>query len=116
MTARPAPAGPLETEAEARALARRTVPGADRRAPHAVNRELLAAACRDTGLTPGAYEARILAWLAGWEPSTVTVVAALIRRAYLAGCTAPGPARPGAPRRTRARTAPARRGRTPGAA
>lgn len=47
----PALAGALETEADARALARRAVPGAHHRAPDVVNRELLAAACRDAGLT-----------------------------------------------------------------
>ena len=33
----------------------------------------------------GAYDHRILTWLAGWEPQICAVVAALITRAHAAG-------------------------------
>lgn len=38
-----------------------------------------------TGVPVWAYDTRILAWFAGWEPSMVEVVASLIERAYEAG-------------------------------
>lgn len=34
-----------------------------------------------TGVQVGSYDQRILDWLAGWEPQTVEVIAALIDRA-----------------------------------
>ena len=43
---------------------------------------LLEDTCRAAGVQLGAYEPRILLWLADWEPSTVAVVAGLIRRAH----------------------------------
>lgn len=41
----------------------------------------LEAACAAAGVELGAFDRRILTWLAGWEPSTVQVVVGLIRRA-----------------------------------
>jgi hypothetical protein len=38
-------------------------------------------ACAQDGVTVGAFDARILAWLAGWEPETCAVIAGLITRA-----------------------------------
>jgi len=35
----------------------------------------------------GVYDRRIVAWLADWEPSTLTVIAGLITRAHEAGKT-----------------------------
>lgn len=40
-------------------------------------REVITAA----GVEVGSYDQRILDWLAGWEPQTVEVIAALIERA-----------------------------------
>lgn len=41
---------------------------------------LLAAALGEAGVELGAYDRRILAWLVGWEPQTVAVVAGWITR------------------------------------
>ena len=49
----------------------------------AQRRELLAQAL--AGVALGAYDRRILDWLAGWEPCTVRTVASLLRRARAAG-------------------------------
>lgn len=38
-------------------------------------------ACAAAGVELGVFDRRILAWLAGWEPSTVQVVIGLISRA-----------------------------------
>jgi hypothetical protein len=46
------------------------------------NLRLLEDACRAAGVQPGAYDTRILVWLAGWEPSTCAVIAGLITRAH----------------------------------
>lgn len=43
--------------------------------------KLLTRACEEAGVTLGAYDARILRWLANWEPETCMVVAGLITRA-----------------------------------
>lgn len=83
--------GPFETEVETRELpAVQAVyaafdrdPGAGRMEPHI--HQMLADACSAAGVQLGAYDRRILAWLAGWEPQTCAVVAGLISRANLAG-------------------------------
>jgi hypothetical protein len=41
-----------------------------------------------SGVQLGAYDKRIIDWLAGWEPSTVTVICGLIKRARAAGAAA----------------------------
>jgi len=79
--------GPLETERQARELpAVRAVwaawdrdPGVGKMTPH--NLAMLEGACEAAGLELGAYDRRILAWLAGFEPQTCAVVAGLITRA-----------------------------------
>ena len=80
--------GPYETEAQARALpavqavydAFRADPGTGRMAPH--NAQMLADACTAARVPAGAYDRRILAWLAGLgEPQVCAVIAGLIRRA-----------------------------------
>jgi hypothetical protein len=38
---------------------------------------MLMDACLGPGVQLGAFDARIVEWLAGWEPSTCTVVAGL---------------------------------------
>ncbi len=79
--------GCLEDEAQARALpavqavyeAFRADPGAGRMAPGCY--QMLSAACDAAGVSVGAYDDRILAWLAGFGPETCAVVAGLITRA-----------------------------------
>lgn len=81
--------GPYEDERQART----DVADIYLRAQHSVRREvlgeanhaLLSDACERTGLTLGAYDARILAWLAGWEPQMCAVIVGLITRAHAAG-------------------------------
>lgn len=41
-------------------------------------------ACADAGVALGAHDSRIIHWLAGWEPSTVAVIAGLVSRARAA--------------------------------
>jgi len=81
--------GPYEDERQARA----DVASIYQQARHSVRREvlgeanhaLLADACERAGITLGAYDARILAWLAGWEPQMCAVIVGLITRAHQAG-------------------------------
>ncbi len=83
-------AGPYESEQQARETpAVRAVydafdadPGVGKMAPH--NFLMLVQACEAAGVglgSPSSYDRQILAWLAGWEPQTCAVVAALITRA-----------------------------------
>jgi hypothetical protein len=86
------PNGPYETEADALAgpLAREI------RALHASGRvrsgdpdhlvsgtqyDYLMAACAAAGVELGAWDRRVLAWLANWEPAMVQVLCGLITRA-----------------------------------
>jgi hypothetical protein len=86
------PGGPYETERAARS---EPYPRAVY-ARHRVGRDAptdsvaqatahLLATCEAAGVQLGAYDVRILTWLAGWEPETVQVVAGLIGRAHTAG-------------------------------
>jgi len=80
-------AGPFETERQAldtpavRAVytAFEAAPGQGRMQPP--NLAMLRAACEGADIELGAYDLRILAWLAGWEPQVCAVVAGLITRA-----------------------------------
>jgi hypothetical protein len=67
----PIPAGPIDTE---------PIGFRPSREQEAILRDLLAAA----GVELGAYDERIVAWLAGWEWSTVAVIASWIVRAATA--------------------------------
>ena len=84
----PGEAGPFETESEVRhTSAVRAVYEAFRAAPgqgrmQAPNHRMLEEACEAAGVELGAYDHRILLWLAGWEPATCAVVAGLITRAH----------------------------------
>jgi hypothetical protein len=74
--------GPFETEREARQAAQHiydSPPGTG--AWGSGNHKLLEDACRTAGVELGAYDHGILVWLAGFEPSTVATIAALITRA-----------------------------------
>jgi len=81
---------PLETEDQARRLP--AVAAVYEKARKSPGRGAMAEGCRDmlsaaleaAGVTLGAYEERILLeWLPQWEPTTVAVVAEVIRRAHL---------------------------------
>jgi hypothetical protein len=77
---------PYETERQAADAARHIYdmePGTG--AWTAAEHRLLCQALSDAGVELGAYDHRILLWLAGWEPSTVAVIAGLISRAHAAG-------------------------------
>jgi hypothetical protein len=86
-----APSAPLETERQAQELpavravyeAFRASPGVGRMAPR--NHRMLEEACSAAGVEPGAFDHRILLWLAGFEPTTCAVVAGLIGRAAAGG-------------------------------
>jgi hypothetical protein len=58
------------------------------------NLACLREACNRTDVTLSAFDTRILARLAGWEPETCAVVAGLITHAYAAGLNAPDSTRP----------------------
>jgi hypothetical protein len=79
--------GPFESESEARNTpAVRAVYAAFDAGPgqgrmQAPNHRMLEQACEAAGVTLGAYDHRILLWLAGWEPQTCAVVAGMISRA-----------------------------------
>jgi hypothetical protein len=78
--------GPLETEQQARELPEvraihraATGPAATMMKP--LNLGMLERACAAARVELGAYDRRILAWLANYEPQTCAVVAGLITRA-----------------------------------
>jgi hypothetical protein len=76
--------GPYEDERQASAAARHITslpPGTWGDGNH----RMLCEALSDAGVELGAYDHAIVQWLAGWEPSTVAVIAGIIRRAYQAG-------------------------------
>jgi hypothetical protein len=78
--------GPYETERQAAAAVRHITaspPGSWQDGEH----RLLEDACRAAGVQLGAYDHRILLWLAGWEPATCAVIAGLITRAHEAGAS-----------------------------
>ena len=80
--------GPFDSEQDARAAA--ITAGGPPRPGWSIlsgeqNRAMLAAACEAAGVTTGAYDERILVWLAGYEDSICAVVAGLIARAREAG-------------------------------
>jgi hypothetical protein len=86
-------AGPYETEADTRAVTRAVYdafgadPGPGKMTAPVLR--MLLDAVGAAGVQVGAYDVRILEWLAGWEPSTCAVIAGLITRAY-AGQADPG--------------------------
>jgi hypothetical protein len=83
--------GPFETEREAAAApavpavcaAYGADPGAGKMAAH--NLAMLRQACEAAGLELGAFDRRVLAWLAGFERATCAVVAGIITRAAAGG-------------------------------
>jgi hypothetical protein len=79
--------GPFDTEEQARSLPEVQAvyaafdldPGVGKMAPH--NHRLLCQALTSAGVDLGAYDHRIVSWLAGWEPATVAVIASWVQRA-----------------------------------
>jgi hypothetical protein len=52
------------------------------------NHARLMDACQGAGVKVGTYDAKILAWLANYEPETCAVITGLITRANTAGLAA----------------------------
>lgn len=48
-------------------------------------RAYLTASLVESGVELGEYDARIVDWLAGWEPATVQVIVGWVTRAHAAG-------------------------------
>ena len=79
--------GPFDTEQQARELpavqavydAFRADPGIGKMQPH--EQRMLLDALAEAGVYLGAYDHRIVEWLANWEPQTVAVIAGWITRA-----------------------------------
>jgi len=83
--------GPYETEREARAAAEAATGGEH---GTAANFAILASAIEAAGIEMGTWDWRVVNWLAGWERSTVAVIAGLIARAnHPAGSIALSPER-----------------------
>jgi hypothetical protein len=93
MSALPAGQPVLRGPYETRRQASTDVAGIYEKARHSTRREvigeenqaLLEDACQNAGVILGAYDARILSWLAGYEPEMCAVVADLVSRAHAAG-------------------------------
>jgi hypothetical protein len=79
---RPATGGPFETEAQAHEYARSVVGLLAHTPIVSANRHVLMTTIEAAGITLGAYDRRIVDWLADWEPATCTVIAGLITRAH----------------------------------
>jgi hypothetical protein len=83
--------GPFDTERQVRELpdvraayeALDADPSVGGMARH--NERMLRESCAAAGVALRAFDARIVSWLAGWEPETCAVIAGLISRAYAAG-------------------------------
>ena len=74
--------GPYNSEGEARRAAAHT--GLTGTAT-VRNRDMLTRACWTSHVEAGLFDARILDWLAGYEPATCAVIAGMVTRAYAAG-------------------------------
>jgi hypothetical protein len=85
----PTNSSPYESERQARADVAGVYAQCDRSNRRGVmgeaNFAYLRDGCERAGVSIGAFDARILAWLAGWEPETCAVLVGLITRAHAAG-------------------------------
>jgi hypothetical protein len=82
--------GPYETEREARGASLWVIRDKGTGYDMAMsNLDDLTHAATDAGVVLGAYDRRILEWLAQYEPATCAVIAGLITRAYAAGTADP---------------------------
>jgi hypothetical protein len=79
-------AGPYETERQAADAVRHIIDSPAEAWRDGMQR-LLEDACTAARVKLGAFDHRIVLWLAGWEPSTCAVIAGLIARAHEAGAT-----------------------------
>ena len=88
--------GPFETEAQARATVAHIYAAAHASISRGVfgelNHKLLCEALSAAGVDLGAYDHRIVRWMAGWEPELCAVVAGWVTRA--AGNVDDGPPEP----------------------
>jgi hypothetical protein len=77
------PAGPFDTEREARAAAHAAIPPAAGRSilTAAESRQMLSRTLEDAGVRMGRYDDRIAEWLTQWEDATVAVIAGWVQRA-----------------------------------
>lgn len=85
--------GPYETEEQAHAewlpqAVRDLAAGAQGHLAREWCTDALLGACQQAGVTLGAYDERIIRWLAMWEPETVQVIIGLVDRAHEAGIRA----------------------------
>jgi hypothetical protein len=91
--------GPYETREQARAAVAHIYEQARRSIRRGVlaeaNHAHLVDACQSAGVTLGAYDARILAWLANYEPETCAVITGLITRASAVSSPTPRTGRAG---------------------
>lgn len=91
---RPSAHGPYETQPQAAAdvadIYEQARCSMGRGTIAAANLALLRDACIRAGVKLGAFDTRILAWLADFEPEPCAVVVALITRAYAAGLDTAG--------------------------
>jgi hypothetical protein len=85
-------AGPFESEADARSASLYHVEGGPDSGLSISKANLADLEAATSGLALGAYDRRILSWLAGSEPATVAVVCGLVRRAKHAAGVAIRPA------------------------
>jgi len=84
--------GPYQSEREAAGAVRAIHAAAPGIPLAAGNHQMLTQACAAARVQLGDWDRRILAWLAGWEPSTCAVVAGLIWRAAGAAPSSSPPA------------------------
>jgi hypothetical protein len=84
--------GPYETEQEALADSLWVTHGKEDPDVDMDSYNIAGVAAALAGVELGAYDKRIVEWLAGWEPSTVAVVCGWITRARQAGRAALAPA------------------------
>ena len=85
--------GPFESEQQVRDTQAmhalyatfRADPGVGHMAPHVL--AMLEGACAAARVELGAFDRRVLAWLAQWEPETCMVIAGLITRAHAGGAS-----------------------------
>jgi hypothetical protein len=63
-------------------------------------------ACQDAGVTLGAFDVKVLTWLANYEPETCAVITGLITRANVASRAASRPGKPQKHERRRSQRQP----------
>lgn len=81
--------GPYETGTEALADIRHVYEVAQRSGDRDLAGKILAGlqtvTLHEAGVTTGAYDRKIIGWLAGWQPEVVQVVLSWVERAHIAG-------------------------------